>query len=363
MDEQSIKLGEAIINIGINLTVEEINDIQDQIAKDLIIAAIEYKNIVQSTQEYLLGVQELLKAFRRYQLELKEEYGDNIKLNAIEKYREKRQQITTMLADDKLKKLYEASFIFQEKLNKALGQTVKTIFVFEGKDGPELREISSKDLIYFDYDKNGNIVARYKNLTQGLQEKFGRLEEDSKFNEENAVKAQGLKNTYQEVVKRFNIARKKCKWNVVLWKITKDWEGYSVSSRGDIKEAYANFVIINDLTPTFVKDMENNVRDYIIEGVAKVDATSGMLEGDISKDGVEYAVKSVGATTLGLSQLKEIADQIISGQGTFGKQKLQKIKESLQRDPQLRNKAINQVQSNIDELVEQLKENGIVIVN
>lgn len=362
MDEQSIRLGEALANIGIDLTIEEINNIQDQIAKDLIVAAIEYKNIVQSTQEYLLEVQILLKNFRKYQLELKKDNPD-IKLNAIESYKKERQKITSKLADNRLKQLYNASFIFQEKLNEALGQTIKTIFVFEGKNGPELREISSKDLIYFDYDKNGNLIARYKNLTKELQKQFGRLNEDLKFNEENTAKAQGLKNTYQEVVKRFNIARKECKWNVVLWKITNEWEGYSVSSRGDIKEAYANFVIINNLTPTFLEDMEINVKNYIVEGVAKVDATSGMLEGDISKGGVEYAIKSVGATTLGLSQLKEIADQIILGRGTFGKQKLEKIKENLKKDSQLRNKAINQVQSNIDELVKQLKGNGVVTIN
>jgi O-succinylbenzoate synthase len=59
--------------------------------------------------------------------------------------------------------------------------------------------------------------------------------------------------------------------------------------------------------------------------VSQVDNISGLLQGDVSKDGIEYGIKSAGASTLGLAQMKKLAQEILATPG-FDKNKLLEVK-------------------------------------
>jgi len=41
--------------------------------------------------------------------------------------------------------------------------------------------------------------------------------------------------------------------------------------------------------------------------VAKVDDESGLLKGDVTVNQIEYAIKGVSASTLGIKQIKKLA--------------------------------------------------------
>jgi hypothetical protein len=94
---------------------------------------------------------------------------------------------------------------------------------------------------------------------------------------------------------------------------------------GDINEAYVSFAMLNNEIPTFQEEMEENVEDYMTDttsGVGVVDNVSGLLQGDVSVNGIEYAVKSAGASTLGLKQVIELATTIKNKSGRYTEEEL-----------------------------------------
>ena len=86
-------------------------------------------------------------------------------------------------------------------------------------------------------------------------------------------------------------------------------------------------MLLNNETPTFDNGVERNVEDYMMDHVSdvgQVDSISGLLQGDVSKDGIEYAIKSAGASALGLSQVEALARKIVNQAGQY---KLEDLKQ------------------------------------
>ena len=280
-------------------------------------AALEYKNIVEDLDQQLnLFTQKL-----RRQSQIRKQVG-KVNAQTIDEYIKNKTDIQMFLLSEIPKKLYKASFEFQNKLNEFLGQQVKMIFVVEGASGPELYEMTSEDILKFEYSSRNQLIARYRVTSEDLGKSLKKLEiTESNLN----FSLTGLKSTYTEVLERYRISRSQ-NLRLLMWKPGNSWKKMTISAEGDINEAYAAFVFLNKASPSFKNTMEYNIGDFA-NGIAAVDNMSGLLKGDVSVGNIEYGIKSAGASALGLSQMKILAKQILSED--FGPESLKKIQDKM----------------------------------
>lgn len=330
-----------------DIMIDMVSSSDADIEKILRQAAQQYLTEINVLQKDITDFTELLKARSRYTKMVK---NGQISDEDIIQLAHTKALIADFLQGDIPARLYNTAFAFQQLLNTVLGQTIKMVYVFPGKEGPELYEILNNDLLKFDTSSRHQLVARYNANTKNFQSALKKLELTEKTIN---YDPKGLTNTYNETVRRYNISREHHN-HVVLCKPNGIWYVTKVSSLGDINEAYAAVVILNQPTPTFKNDLEHNVYDFLMSFVSQVDNISGLLQGDISKDGVEYGIKSANASTLGLAQMKKLAQEIINTPG-FDKNKLLEVKQKLASRGRLRNKIEHMTETTYRELTDLIK--------
>ena len=342
-DADIIAIAEEMDDLGWSMMMDEIASSGGVNSEQIRMAAQKYLFLVERLNVELTKFKVLL----RRQKELRKLNPDSFK--SIGEYERNKTMVSQFLNSDIPKTLYKASFDFQELLNEFLGQKISMIFVHNGEGGPELYEMQSEEILKYDYSKTNSLTARYRANVSEFSSTMKKLQIDSqlKFNLE------GLKGTYQEILYRYECARQMGKRSI-LWRENDKWEGLTVSAMGDINEAYAAFVLLNKVPPYFDGDIESNIRDFMLSGVAQVDNISGLLQGDVTVNNIEYGIKSADASALGLTQIKKIAQQIVSDPG-FDKQKLQATKEKFRAKGRTRNKSIQMVDNTYQSLIDQLE--------
>lgn len=306
-------------------------------------AALDYKDIVKNLNAKLT----LFTSTLRRQQQIRRQFG-RVNAQGLDEYIKNKQEIQQFLSSDIPKQLYKASFEFQNKLNEFLGQQVKMIFVVEGISGPELYEMTSEEILKFDYGSRNSLVARYRATNEDLGKSLKKLEiTESNLN----FSLSGLKTTYSEVLERYRISRSQ-NLRILMWKPGVAWKKMTVSAEGDINEAYAAFVFLNKTSPSFKKALEYNIDDFA-SGIAAVDNMSGLLKGDVSVGNIEYGIKSANASTLGLKQMEKLATQILSED--FGPESLKKVQQAMINKAKTRNHISTLIDSTTDELIKILE--------
>lgn len=311
----------------------------DQSTQVLRVAAAQYLAVVNDLSYQLQGFTAILQRQKQLRHQLSN-------YETADEYIRNKEEISTFLNVSQIpQRLYAESFKFQNILNEVLGQKIVMTFVYAGKEGPELYEMTSDKILKFDYTKSNQLTARYRATHEELKN-LGRnmeLDNDLQFS------LPGLKMTYKEVMRRYNIARDR-KTYMVMWEENNDWQKMKVSSAGDINEAYAKFILENQADPSFALEMEQNIGDYMYQGVALVDNISGLLQGDVTIGNIEYGIKSAGASTLSLKQIKILAETIMKD-ATYDVNKLRAEKERLRAKGRQRNKTVNMVSDIVDEII------------
>lgn len=305
-------------------------------------AAIDYKQVVDELDDKLRLFTHTLKR----QSQIRKQVGKT-NVQMVDEYIKNKAKVQEFLISDIPKKLYHASFEFQNKLNEFLGQQVKMIFVVEGADGPELYEMTSEEILRFDYSSSNKLSARYKVTNEDLGKSLKKLEiTESNLN----FSLTGLKTTYSEVLQRYRISRSQ-NLRFLMWKPGNSWKKMVISAEGDINEAYAAFVFLNKASPSFKRSMEYNVGDFA-QGIAAVDNMSGLLKGDVSVGNIEYGIKSAGASALGLKQMEMLATQIL--QEDFSQESLQKIQQKMINRARTRNHIEDLIDNKTNSLLKSL---------
>jgi len=249
------------------------------------------------------------------------------------------QKILDMFYIDKIgQKIYDAVFQFQNELNAVLDQNMQMVYVYDDGTKVAVYRIDIAEAIKIGYSSRGKMRGQYN---------FDSLIKDNQMTQlKGSGDTKNLDATYREVMYRWGVARSRNK-RIILWYLNNKWSGVKVSSSGDLKEAYASF-LLKQRMHLFTESMEENVRTYMTDkesGVIQVDSTSGMLEGDVlGADGIEYGVKSAGASVLGIAQFKKIANLILTNK--MSKQDLQAYKQMLHDKGRTRNKLIETIQKN-----------------
>lgn len=256
---------------------------------------------------------------------------------------------------------------FQHKLNLFLGQQIKTIYVYRGKKGEVvLAEIDSNQVVQEDAVRH---TMRYTNKSAIMQavDTSRKKTTTAEINE-----SHNLKLTYRETIYRANQFKKKIslanrnhdkgeqlkRQIIIMWKSGGDWQRMTVSSMGDINEAYAAFYL-NKAFQLFQQDIESNVGTFMTHpnyGVGAVDNISGLLQGDVNIGQTAYAIKSAGATVLGDVDLLNVAAALAStSPDNITQEMVKTIQSNLASMGVVRNRLYNEVNKEIDDISEELK--------
>ena len=277
---------------------------------------------------------------------------------------------TISLTEEITKELYENIMWYQRKMNQILDQTVQMTFVFE--DDATILFADSKDLLS-SFDKSNLIfkynITKYRNLTDQDKKEKNMIEYNA-----NNLDYSALRNTYLEVIWRYRNATyrktngRSGNLKVVLYKINDRWHGVFISAGGDISQAYAAYALNHIFTPFKNKDLEqqveyflfgeengtrlylnqqrisqNNIKKWSHGGVIGVDDESGFLACDVSLNNIEYGIKGIGASSLGLRQIFEFAENVVNKKGAFSKKDVQDWKKTAKDNANTRNKLYNKV--------------------
>ncbi len=255
-----------------------------------------------------------------------------------------------MLKKDHYREMVTASLIFQSQLNELLKQKVELVYVYQDeKNNPTLYTIDPASLFpILTYKKNKDLaVGTFEQGENNFKAALTKLTEYQLYEKFNL---DYFNYTYKQIIWRFNYARsKKAKnpKNWVMWlnpqykprKKQNKWNKATVSSAGDIKEAYASIVLkreINSVKLFNDKKLDNNVHSFM-EQVAKVDNESGLLAGDVTVGQIEYAIKGIFAQTLGMNQIVAVAQEILD-KANYSKKDLKNKKDDFHKKAGTRNK-------------------------
>ena len=353
--ETNPKEADNIVQILKKQTQIDINKIQDENNKKLYIGAINLLNTLEKQYKLATDLDNLAQRHESYKNMVKREARnpDNIQGN-VTKYWDSFRQLSKKIKNNKdsALRIYEALMTFQKIINEVLGQKVQMVWVFSDLPdiGPLIVEADSKYFVNPQIN-SGELQYRY-NVAKKQYQELKHKNSLKLFVEPGEITS--LTSAYNETIWRFRHANYKNKKNgkmtsmkVVLYLINNHWYGVKIAAGGDISEAYADFAL-NKLNDLFVKlDLEHKVQRFLlgVEGVAggvlNVDNQSGLLAGDLSKktqDGsIQYAVKGTRASSLGIKQIMDLAEEIRNKAGEYSRADLQSLKEYNRSIKQTRN--------------------------
>lgn len=107
-----------------------------------------------------------------------------------------------------------------------------------------------------------------------------------------------LQKTAMEIDRRYLNYKKR-----VMWYVNNSWKGYRFYTKGPINEAFVNFYVHN---VQLLNSMEKNIDIYMLDGTygaINADATKGFLIGDVSKGGLQFAVKGIFGSPQGTKEV------------------------------------------------------------
>lgn len=276
-----------------------------------------YQKMIEETSNFENLLKQTIKSWHSFKAECKRNGNDYKNTTEYDVYLKNRAYIRKKYFSQTIKQdileTYELAMKFQEYLNAALNQTVTTAYVWVGKAGvPETYVMNDMtDFLKVDVDKYGNIVVRYRNNAKLLREHTTKVEKSIR-QDTSDFNYSSLRDTYKETYNRFNSHKKPGGGAYVLWLYPyggQKWNGVFVSSFGSVNEAYATLLLHEHFTHSNVP--EDNMEQFM-SYVLKVTNLSGTLEGDTTVDNMQVAVKSNQATTLSISQLFNMAQEIIN---------------------------------------------------
>lgn len=329
-----------------------------------------------------------VQSARKFLNSIQQAYRDLVAANIIAKHQNKLKKLiknpdtTSPSLEDQyyrnkniLKEMYQKTQIvdinlkmenFSKELNNFLNQKMVLTYVYTNKKGgnpiillvDDISEIMRKDMASKGAGIKTRINMTQRQVRQALKEANSAINRLAQQDFMTPEQISNLKNSYNEVVDRFNkhkyIAKngqnKSKTIHIILWIPQADWKIVVMGNNiGDIKQAYVNAVV--NRKGFLSAELEKNIDDFM-GYVGQVDATPGMLQGDVSEvlqDGstIEYAVKGKGASFMSLQLAIDLAIEILTSSPPFDIQKLRQKKQDFAKNIKPRNQQITK-----EELIE-----------
>ena len=306
-DPDVLDIAQEVAEIGNNEIAEEVSQEISATTEEVRMAAEAVLKTALMIQDHIDTEKELIKNMTA---------GNSLSdQNVLElSFKIQKSDITTQ---EQYKFLMEKIFNLQNVVNAFLGQKVRMVYLYKGRNGQfELWSLENTvdDLTITRGSKShgGHISGRYQLSKTRLQN----LPSAEQMQIE-GYDPSNLNLTYAEILRRKGYSRKANPGLapgkfVILWNEGNGWEGVTVSSEGVIAESYANF-FINAIA--FGTATEHDVKVFMTDdkyGALTVDNKSGFLEGDFSSANgqIQYGAKTRGATALGYQRIIQEAKNI-----------------------------------------------------
>lgn len=354
------ELNVQIDNNTINALVDELLDEASRPTQELV--QLSMKEIQQAAKNYLLILEQEKNNIKNLELALETQkkfvreqiknFNSKAELKSSQAYIEQREQIKQeqkrQSTRESIVNIYKASLAFQDLLNGFIGQEMIITYLASNKSkvgvyNIPLKEAFKQGLLNIDItSKTYDISMRFKGSVSKLEKLANDVDNvitkmEAGISQEEVGQ---LNSTYQEVVRRFKTYKGENKngkqVGIILWHPNNHWYKMTPSSLGDINEAYVAYYLQAKQYPKMSSLLEQNI-DTFMQLVSEVDSAAGLMLGDISNEeaGIEYAVKSAGASTLSLTQVENLAKDIIKG--NVNRQSLKNLKISDAQKGSLRN--------------------------
>lgn len=344
----------------INALVEELLDEAARPTKELI--ELSMKEIKQAAKNYLLiletekknieNLKNALEIQKKYVREQAKNFSSKTELKSSKTYIQQREKIKqeqkVQSTRESIINIYKASLAFQDLLNGIIGQEMIITYLASNKSkvgvfNIPLKEAFKQGLLKIDITSKTYEVSMRFNGSISKLEKLANDVDSIISKMEAGISEQEigtLDSVYKEVVRRFKTYKGENKngkqVSIVLWNPNGKWYKMTPSSLGDINEAYVAYYLQAKQYPRMSGVLEQDI-DIFMKLVSEVDSAAGLMLGDISNEekGIEYAVKSAGASTLSLTQIENLAKEII--QSNVTKADLKHLKEIDAQKGSLRN--------------------------
>ena len=279
------------------------NDIQEQLNK-VKQEAIEFANFMTNTQGLYVQLIESIK----HRKDLQQTIEANGVITELFKGKNLNQNLKTYGPE-----IYQRVLHFQQTLNETINRQQQIVYVWHGVDGktPTLLLLQDEQVLEklkMSYSSSNNLSARFNITKTADVNQYEKIEDKMDIPQDSQnVDLLKLNQAYLESLSRWT----KSKTKRIMWK-TDNWHVYkiAVSAKGDISEAYAAALLTKPINPPInYEDIEWNIQSFA-QLIAQVDNISGMLQGDISTDTFNYAIKSFSASLLGITQFISFAIEI-----------------------------------------------------
>ncbi len=294
-DAKIVQKGYQILNNSIDLFIQE------------------YQLAFQKINTFQLGLKNLIKEWHKIKRSLVKKDEDYKQTSQYIEYLNQRSNFLkehfTNEFKDTVLNIYFLAFKIQECLNAALGQQVITAYVFQenGEIAPQvLLSTNMQDFLKVDVSSSGNIILRYRENQENLNNHIEKLQELVRVDDKNNNNYHKLINTYNKVHTRYkNYPVKRKRGSYILWLYPnggQKWNGVYVSSFGSVNEAYVYYLFNIDIfNPRIIQEDDMELfMNYLLINVTN---ESGILSGDFQNNLMEVAVKSANASTLSLKQI------------------------------------------------------------
>ena len=252
------------------------------------------------------------------------------KLNA--QYQETADYIRVHFIENQIfDKFFKESMIFNDKILELItGAPMTTVIVVDGADGPEVREYSIQELL-----EVGSGVSFIVDYTSKVYTLIGRI----RINANQLTKAASTISDKEQEEKNFNLINLNRAYTDarVDYLANKPWAFFKpdngeiwfkikiAGGLGDISEAYTSFFFLK--RPPFKDPRWTNLTTYFEQGVAQVDAVSGLYTADVqdTENKRNYAIKAASASLPGYAQMIKLAEKILDATSGWDLAKLKQI--------------------------------------
>lgn len=205
-----------------------------------------------------------------------------------------------LLLETKKNLLYSDFFEIQNLMNSLIGQRIVMTYVHVDENGRREIRVSENDISHLGISEGMSWKQQpFHKLTYDVANHYNILK-NSLPQEENET----LQQTAMEVEKRYLEHKKK-----ILWFYPDIWKGFKLNSKGPINEAYVNLYIHNI---KLLGTLEGNIDIFMLGeyGAIRADSTKGFMIGDVSRDGIQYAVKGAFGSPQGITEVAKSLEKI-----------------------------------------------------
>lgn len=315
-------------------TLEQIADrIKKEMTVQQIKQAISWDEVKQSAIHYLTIMEALKRSVELFQEKLQKMH--NMRHNELTKdtytnlpkYITLQRSISRFLNGYKPDTIYKSTIAFQTIINSKLGQKMQSIVVWQNKKGdPVISQFSMKKYLKYNYSSSNKINASI-NLSKTIAEKLTEIEYHGLKDNQLAY----LQFLYKDMDIRYDIGQETGSQRIMWYNPSPPpkWKKRKLQSKGSLNQAYASLILERRYEQNWFNDYRIDVDRFMETEISRVDNISGLLKGDAEDGAIQYVIKSLNASFMGLSDIMNLAREIVGKETILLQEILEEEKERL----------------------------------